>query len=89
VSGIDVYRFDAKRGKRLYEATGKPKTDGGELSLRWTPGTPCLVNLPLYNGVKEFSLGVEPNAKVYALGSRKSGIDKPVVVYGTSITQGG
>ena len=89
VSGIDVYRFDAKRGKWLYEATGKPKTDGGELSLRWTPGTPCLVNLPLYNGVKEFSLGVEPNAKVYALGSRKSGIDKPVVFYGTSITQGG
>ena len=89
VSGIDVYRFDGQRGKWLYEATGKPKFDGGELAIRWTPGTPCLVNLPLYNGVKEFALGVEPNAKVCAIGPRRSGIGKPVVFYGTSITQGG
>lgn len=89
VSGIDVYRFDGQWGKWLHEATGKPKFDGGELAIRWTPGTPCLVNLPLYNGVKEFALGVEPNAKVCAIGPRRSGIGKPVVFYGTSITQGG
>lgn len=90
VSGIDVYRFDKKHGKWLYVKTGRINSSkGGYLSLKWTPGTPCLVNLPLYNGVKSFSLGIETNATVSALAPRKSGIKKPVVFYGTSITHGG
>lgn len=91
VSGIDVYRFDEERGRWLYVKTGRigNAAKGGSLEIPWTPGTPCLVNLPLYNGLKSFSLGVEPGAKVTALGPRKSGIDKPVVFYGTSITHGG
>ena len=90
VSGIDVYRFDAKSGRWLYVKTGRiTNAKGAQMQISWTPGTPCLVNLPLYNGVREFSLGVEPNATVSALGPRKSGIDKPVVFYGTSITHGG
>ena len=47
------------------------------------------MNLPLYNGIASFVLGIDPEAKVEALGSRKSGVDKPVVFYGTSITHGG
>ena len=90
VSGIDVYRFDAKSGRWLYVKTGRiTNANGAQMQIPWTPGTPCLVNLPLYNGVREFSLGVETNAAVSALGPRKSGIDKPVVFYGTSITHGG
>ena len=90
MSGIDVYRFDAKAGRWFYVKTGRihdPK--GGSLSLGWTPGTPCLVNLPLYNGIRSFRLGIDKDAKVEALGPRKSGVDKPVVFYGTSITHGG
>ena len=90
VSGIDVYRWDEKKGRWFYVKTGMVKKDaGGSLSIPWTPGTPCLVNLPLYNGVKEFKLGIETNATVEALPPRKSGINKPVVFYGTSITHGG
>ena len=90
VSGIDVYRFDEKYGKWLYVKTGRINSSkGGYLSLMWTPGTPCLVNLPLYNGLKSFSLGIETNATVSALAPRKSGIREPVVFYGTSITHGG
>ena len=90
VSGIDVYRLDANAEKWLYVKTGRIKSaKGGSLSLDWTPGTPCLVNLPLYNGIKEFSLGLEPGASVSPLPPRKSGIEKPVVFYGTSITHGG
>ena len=90
VSGIDVYRFDALRGRWLYVMTGRIKdAKGGSLELGWAPGTPCLVNLPLYNGIKDFKLGVETNAIVSALGPRKSGVEKPVVFYGTSITHGG
>ena len=90
VSGIDVYRFDAKSGRWLYVKTGRiTNAKGAQMQIPWMPGTPCLVNLPLYNGVREFSLGVEPNATVSALGHRKSGVDRPVVFYGTSITHGG
>ena len=91
VSGIDVYRFDAKSGRWLYAATGRiwDAKKGGSLKIAWTPGEACLVNLPLYNGVREFTLGIDPGAEVRPLGPRKSGIDKPVVFYGTSITHGG
>ena len=89
-SGIDVYRFDAERGRWLYVKTGRISSSaGGSLSLDWTPGTPCLVNLPLYNGIREFSLGIDPEASVAPLPPRASGVEKPVVFYGTSITQGG
>ena len=90
VSGIDVYRFDAARGKWLYMNTGRiTSANGGSLEIGWVPGAPCLVNLPLYNGVKSFSLGVDEKATVSPLGPRKSGVTKPVVFYGTSITHGG
>ncbi|MGN0834000.1 MAG: SGNH/GDSL hydrolase family protein [Kiritimatiellia bacterium] len=91
VSGIDVYRFDAQRGRWLYVKTGRiwNADKGGSLDLGWTPGTPCLVNLPLYNGIREFTLGIDATATVSALPPRKSGVDKPVVFYGTSITHGG
>ena len=91
VSGIDVYRFDAVQGRWLYVKTGRIRdaAKGGSLDIGWTPGTPCLVNLPLYNGIREFKLGLDKSATVKALGPRKSGVDKPVVFYGTSITHGG
>ena len=91
VSGIDVYRFDEKVGTWRYMKTGRiwDGKNGGSLSIPWTPGDACIVNLPLYNGLKSFELGIDPEAKVEALGPRKSGVDKPVVFYGTSITHGG
>ena len=89
VSGIDVYRFDTASGKWRYVKTGSPKASGSELAIGWNPGEACLVNLPLYNGVSSFSLGIDPSAKVSAPPPRKSGVSKPVVFYGTSITHGG
>ena len=91
VSGIDVYRWDAGKGRWMYVKTGRLTNakKGGSLSIDWTPGTPCLVNLPLYNGLKSFSLGIDPGASVQALPPRASGVNKPVVFYGTSITHGG
>ena len=90
VSGIDVYR-QTKEGRWFYVKTGRihDAKKGGSLKIPWTPGTPCLVNLPLYNGVKSFLLGIKNGSTIEALGPRKSGIDKPVVFYGTSITHGG
>lgn len=90
VSGIDVYRFDAGASKWVYVKTGRISApEGAQLEIPWTPWEPCLVNLPLYNGIKEFSLGVEPGAAVRPLPPRPNGVTKPVVFYGTSITHGG
>ena len=90
VSGIDVYRFDAVKGRWRYVKTGRiTSANGASLTLDWMPGTPCLVNLPLYNGIREFTLGIDPEASVSPLPPRTSGVEKPVVFYGTSITQGG
>ena len=43
--------------------------------------------LPLYNGLTEFQLGFPPEAKVEA--GRTPRVEKPIVFYGSSITQGG
>ena len=95
VSGIDVYTQGAD-GTWRYLKTGRIR---GVPAGTWptgrldrvsiAPGTPILVNLPLYNGVKSFRLGIDRAATVEALGPRKSGVDRPVVFYGTSITHGG
>ena len=89
VSGIDVYRWDQARGRWCYVRTGRiTNPAGATCDLPWTPGTPCIVNLPLYNGVKSFTLGIDPGAKIEPFAHR-SGVEKPVVFYGTSITHGG
>ena len=89
VSGIDVYRFDAGLGGWEFVKGGRiRKANEGVLEVDWRPGEACLVNLPLYNGIKEFKLGMEPGAAVRPAPPRKNGVTKPVVFYGTSITQG-
>ena len=90
VSGIDVYRR-SKNGQWCYAGTGRIRDGkvGGSYTVGWKPGSDCIVNLPLYNGISSFTLGIDKDAKIEALGPRKSGVDKPVVFYGTSITHGG
>jgi len=89
VSGIDVYCWDEAHTRWLYVKTGRiTSAAGATLTLPWKPGTPFLVNFPLYNGLKSFAVGIDPNATVAAFPHR-SGIDKSVVFYGTSITHGG
>lgn len=91
VSGIDVYRFNAKRDRWEYVRTGRiwDAEKGGSLDIGGGSGERYIVNLPLYNGIREFTLGIDPKAEVRALPPRKSGVNKPVVFYGTSITHGG
>lgn len=45
------------------------------------------LNFPLYNGVYSVEIGIDEKAKLEAPTQLSS--DKPVVIYGTSITQGG
>ena len=95
VSGWDVYRLDKTCGKWRFVASNHgaaaDKSNPGSRVKRitWKPGDECIINLPLYNGVAEFSLGIDPGAKVEAPSPWASGVSKPVVFYGTSITHGG
>ena len=91
MSGIDVYRFDGEKSEWRYVKTGRiwDGVNGGSFGIDWTPGEACLVNLPLYNGIRSFSLGIDPAASVESAPARRSGVVKPVVFYGTSITHGG
>ena len=94
-SGWDIYRFDtAAKAWRFVASNHRyrdvPDRPGWrEKRIGWQPGDACIINLPLYNGVAGFELGIASDAKIEALGPRASGIEKPVVFYGTSITHGG
>ena len=89
VSGVDVYAREPD-GRWRYVKTGRiVDAKGASFEIAWTPGTPCLVNLPLYNGIGSIAVGIDPEAKVEALPPRASGVNRPVVFYGTSITHGG
>ena len=95
MSGGDVYRLDKASGKwRFVAANWGARDDAAHPGARlrridWTPGDECIINLPLYNGVKEFALGVAPDSRIEAPSPWASGVTKPVVFYGTSITHGG
>ena len=94
-SGWDVYRLDKASGKWRFVASNHGARDdaahpGARLKrISWKPGDECIINLPLYNGVKEFALGVAPGSRIEAPSPWASGVTKPVVFYGTSITHGG
>ncbi len=90
VSGIDVYRWDKKLNRWCYVPLGiymsNPK--GYSVHFDWLPNTPCLINLPLYNGIKSFELGIDPKATIKPH-PYTGKVTKPVVFIGTSITHGG
>ena len=88
-SGVDFYARDDKTGAWRYGCSAPPaRTNGNEREF-WVPSSrDVMLYLPLYNGVEKFEVGVSSNAVVTPCAPRASGIVKPVVFYGTSITQG-
>ncbi len=89
VSGVDLYV--RLKGKWEWLAVGRPTGQNNETLL--TPnidkGTyEYTLYFPLYNGVTSVEVGVPSGSFVKPAPPRKNDI-KPVVFYGTSITQGG
>lgn len=90
VSGLDLY-VKTDSGKWRWLAVGRPTAQTNKARL--VGGIPAgtreyLLYLPLYNGVKEVEIGLPKSAKLMKAAPRKSGL-KPIIFYGTSITQGG
>ncbi|MBX2922041.1 MAG: SGNH/GDSL hydrolase family protein [Chitinophagaceae bacterium] len=88
VSGVDLYAKD--KAGRWQWASGKYKF-GDTIEYRFSNLdvngiTEFRLYLPLYNNVKWLTIGVGEEAKFAFLPKQK---EKPVVVYGSSIAQGG
>jgi hypothetical protein len=88
--GFDCYIGEPTR--QLYRSSSKydiARTDY-ELEMYNFPTSTMhtvTLNFPLYQGVKEVLIGLEPDAGVQPPPPYAD--DRPIVVYGTSITQGG
>jgi hypothetical protein len=91
VSGLDLYvRDDAGHWRWL--ANGRPTAQSNSLTLY--SGIPegareFRLYLPLYNGVSSVELGLPAGATLSQPPPYTPGQEKPIVFYGTSITQGG
>lgn len=90
VAGLDLYERTDKGWQ--YVATGRPDKEHTvrRVAKAKHPGTKTeyLLFLPLYHGVKELKLGFSEGSHVEGAPARPAG-EKPIVFYGTSITQGG
>jgi hypothetical protein len=90
VSGVDLYVRDA--GKWRWLANGKPtaQTNTATLAGSLPAGRrEFLLYLPLYNGVTSVEIGVPKGSSLAKAPPRPADHAKPIVFYGTSITQGG
>lgn len=91
VSGLDLYvRDDAGHWRWL--ANGRPGAQTNTVTLY--SGIPegereFRLYLPLYNGVSSVELGLPAGATLSQPPAYPAGREKPIVFYGTSITQGG
>ena len=85
-AGVDIYA-DGR-----YVCTIKPPYDfedryEGVIDLGEKKSREITINMPTYSGVSEFYIGLNKNSKTIKADSYR--YEKPVVFYGSSITQGG
>ena len=86
-SGVDLYV--KQNGKWTFRRVGKPDSEWTErMLIDGLPGEPAeyMIYLPLYNRVSRVEIGIPKGATIAHVPPPAG---KPVVFYGTSITQGG
>lgn len=91
VSGLDLYVKDAQ-GQWRWLSVGQPKAQTNTVAL--VSGLPpgereFLLYLPLYNGVTSVEIGIDKGKSLALADPRPEAQRKPILFYGTSITQGG
>lgn len=88
VSGVDLYARTGTGAWRTVRCLRSTKPECFE-TIEWTPGDECLVYLPPYNGIHSFEIGVGRNCDSILPPPPHTFAEKPIVIYGHSITQGG
>jgi hypothetical protein len=91
VSGLDLYVRSKKDGRWQWAGNGRPaQKDDNRATVTVPAGKKeCLLYLPLYNGVSAVEVGLPKDAFLSKAPPREPAYQKPIVFYGTSITQGG
>jgi hypothetical protein len=90
IKGVDLYAI--VDGHWKYVNTARVKGKVNEFTILRTKDAvyrEYLLNLPLYDGVDSLSIGVNLNAEITVPAENYLIAKKPVVYYGSSITQGG
>lgn len=91
VSGLDLYVKE--QGRWGWIGMGQPEKVKGnavELAVKIPSGPhEYRLYLPLYNGTEKLEIGIAPDAAIGRAPAYPAGRAKPVLVWGTSITQGG
>jgi len=93
VSGLDLYVKD-KDGHWHWIGAGRPGAKGTSHQAQLVGGLPAgkhefMLYLPLYNGVSAVDIGIAREQALARAEPRPAARHKPIVFYGTSITQGG
>lgn len=93
VSGVDVY-LKEKNNKWHFLGNGRPGGNPYSIAVFKASDTSgnkseYCVYLPLYNGVSSVEIGVSGRGVLVEKTASKNTDQKPIVFYGTSITQGG
>ncbi|MDB5334462.1 MAG: hypothetical protein JWN70_81 [Planctomycetaceae bacterium] len=91
VSGLDLYVKDSGTTWR-WLSVGQPRAQTNSVAL--VSGLPVgereyMLYLPLYNGVTSVELGIDKTSFLAVADQRLEKHRKPILFYGTSITQGG
>lgn len=90
-AGFDLYRGLGRTSQHV--GTAQPERDQREMELilceNPLPGKMAdfILNMPLYGGAEAVEIGITPGAKLLPPSPHK--IKKPILFYGSSITQGG
>ena len=85
IKGLDIYEYVDNQWK--YLSTGLPNSIKNEHSIEFNDvnnKTLCLY-LPLYDSIVDLDIGIDDNSSLKFIKND----NKPIVFYGTSITQGG
>jgi lysophospholipase L1-like esterase len=93
VSGIDLYARDPGNKAWRFVQNGRPTGQSNNLASFRVARDPILreflLYLPLYNGVSRLEVGVDSAVELMPATFKRGTERRPVVVYGTSIVQGG
>lgn len=90
IKGLDLYAL--KDGEWQFVNSARPKdkvTDAVIIQNMPEEEVEYMLYLPLYDGLVSLEIGVKANSEIKAPVVNSPQVGKPIVFYGTSITQGG
>jgi hypothetical protein len=90
IKGVDLYCYENNNWRFVNSAIPRAKTTQAVIISHMAPKQrEFMLYLPLYDGIDSLMIGVDSLSSVSAPQINSPKAERPLVVYGTSITQGG